>query len=109
VSFPATRAESVTQTTHTSSDRPQPDRELSLPQHDTIDDEQPLHRLLGQPALIQSPDPRDSDPQLRLVLQIDSDDSNGMIWGDYGRLYVWMHADDLAARRFQRAILHFDQ
>ena len=74
-----------------------------------IDSDQPLHRVLGHPALIQAPDPRDDGPDLTLLLQIDSDDANGMYWGDCGRLYVWVKADDLAARRFEHATLLFDQ
>lgn len=36
----------------------------------------------------------------RLLLQIDSDDDAGMMWGDGGRLYFWIHKDALAARRW---------
>lgn len=39
-----------------------------------------------------------------LLLQIDSDEVNSTIlWGDCGRLYVWIRRQDLAARRFDRA------
>jgi uncharacterized protein YwqG len=41
----------------------------------------------------------------RLLPQIDSDDPAGMMWGDVGRIYYWMHTEDLAARRFDRAWL----
>lgn len=71
--------------------------------------DQPLHRVLGHPALIQTSDPRDDDPELTLLLQVDSEDANGMYWGDCGRLYVWIAVDDLAARRFDRATMLFDQ
>lgn len=39
------------------------------------------------------------------LLQIDSEDDARMMWGDCGRLYLWIHRDDLAARHFERARL----
>lgn len=71
--------------------------------------DQPLHRVLGHPALIQASDPRDDDTELTLLMQIDSEDANGMYWGDCGRLYVWVTPSDLAARRFEHATMLFDQ
>lgn len=71
--------------------------------------DQPMHRVLGHPALIQTSDPRDDDAELMLLMQIDSEDANGMHWGDCGRLYVWITARDLAARRFEHATMIFDQ
>jgi uncharacterized protein YwqG len=38
----------------------------------------------------------------RLLLQVDSDEAAGMMWGDSGMLYFWIRDDDLAARRFER-------
>ena len=37
-----------------------------------------------------------------LLLQIDTDEGAGMMWGDMGRLYVWMRRDDLRVSRFDR-------
>ena len=37
-----------------------------------------------------------------LLLQIDSDDDTGMMWGDAGMLYFWIRRQDLAARAFDR-------
>ncbi|MCA9093465.1 MAG: DUF1963 domain-containing protein [Planctomycetaceae bacterium] len=37
----------------------------------------------------------------RLLLQLDSDDSVGWMWGDCGRLYFWIREEDLKARRFE--------
>ena len=71
--------------------------------------DRPLHRVLGHPALIQTSDPRDDDAELILLMQVDSDDATGMHWGDCGRLYVWITAGDLAARRFEHATMRFDQ
>jgi uncharacterized protein YwqG len=34
--------------------------------------------------------------QWKLLLQIDSDDDAGMMWGDVGRIYYWIHESDLA-------------
>lgn len=41
----------------------------------------------------------------RLLLQIESDDSQGRMWGDSGRLYCWCRDEDIAARRFYRTWL----
>lgn len=42
----------------------------------------------------------------RLLLQIDSDEEHsGMLWGDGGRLYLWLRRQDLAARAFERSWL----
>lgn len=71
--------------------------------------DQPLHRVLGHPALIQTSDPRGHDAELILLIQVDSDDAHGMYWGDCGRLSVWITARDLAARRFEHATMRFDQ
>ena len=87
----------------------------------------PIHRLGGVPHEIQNPMEaecelarRGEDPlalpysrkeeiadeakaRWRLLLQVDSDDEAGMMWGDAGMLYYWIRDDDLAARRFDRA------
>lgn len=39
----------------------------------------------------------------RLLLQVPSAESAGMMWGDVGCLYYWIRDDDLRARRFDRA------
>jgi uncharacterized protein YwqG len=42
-----------------------------------------------------------------LLLQVDSDDGEngpGWMWGDGGKVYFWIHRDDLAAGAFNRAI-----
>jgi len=36
----------------------------------------------------------------RLLLQLDSDDSAGMMWGDCGRLYFWIRESDALAGNF---------
>lgn len=41
----------------------------------------------------------------RLLLQLDSDERAGMMWGDLGRLYFWMREADLRSRRFDKAWL----
>lgn len=47
----------------------------------------PCHRLGGHPMLIQS-DPLDYDGR-QFVMQIDTDDEVGWMWGDAGRVYCW--------------------
>jgi uncharacterized protein YwqG len=92
------------------------------------DSEEPRHRMFGWPDLIQNPmqlecqlatngisaggpegfrDPRveqlrDGAADWRLLLQIDSDDDAGWMWGDVGRLYFWIRDADLRAGRFDK-------
>lgn len=40
-----------------------------------------------------------------LVAQIDSDPASGFMWGDIGRIYVWIQKDDLKNRQFEKARL----
>ena len=40
-----------------------------------------------------------------LLMQVDSNEDIGMMWGDMGRLYLWITGEDLAARRFDRCWL----
>lgn len=87
----------------------------------------PKHQLLGHPMPIQGDmqlecqlvshglycgdstgyyDPRAKalEPgarQWQLLLQIDTDEKAGMMWGDGGRLYFWITKDDLKNRRFE--------
>ncbi|WP_058043198.1 YwqG family protein [Streptomyces roseifaciens] len=58
---------------------------------------------LGNPP---NDDPRIDEEALRwtLLAQIDSDDVAGMMWGDCGALYWLIRPEDLAARRFDRAV-----
>ncbi|MFF8288904.1 YwqG family protein [Streptomyces sp. NPDC016309] len=52
-------------------------------------------------------DPRIGEEALRWVLlaQFDSDDDADMMWGDCGALYWLIRPEDLAERRFERALL----
>jgi uncharacterized protein YwqG len=93
----------------------------------SVFENQPAHHLLGYPSPVQSND-MDLECQLVsnglycgdpsghenprakelaagrsdwiLLLQLDTDDETGMMWGDSGMLYFWIKQDDLAARRF---------
>ena len=92
----------------------------------------PINKLLGHSDNIQNPqelqcqlvshglycgdasgyeDPRRAELEpgaadWRLLLQIDSnEDECNMMWGDSGRLYVWIRQADLQARRFERCWL----
>jgi len=42
-----------------------------------------------------------------LLLQVDSDEGAGMMWGDVGRLYFLIHKRDLQQRLFDRTWLVF--
>ena len=37
-----------------------------------------------------------------LLLQLDSEEAEGMMWGDVGMLYFWIRRTDLTDRRFDR-------
>jgi uncharacterized protein YwqG len=39
----------------------------------------------------------------QLLLQVDSIDEAGMMWGDVGRLYYWIKKEDLENRKFENA------
>jgi len=89
----------------------------------------PSHRFLGHPDPVQgdmqlkcqlvrhglycggiNEDPRVSELQSgaadwRLLLQIDSDDLAGMMWGDVGMIYYWITADSLLQRRWNEVRL----
>jgi uncharacterized protein YwqG len=91
------------------------------------DDLATIHRLLGHPDPIQGDmqlecqlasngiDYGDEDPRTdvlragatgwRLLLQVDSDEDVGMMWGDVGRLYYWLRREDLAAGAWDAAWL----
>ena len=90
-----------------------------------------IHRLMGHPDPVQgdmqlechlaangvycgdassSRDPRAARlrpgaADWRLLLQVDSQDEAGMMWGDVGRLYYWIRQEDLAAGQWDRAWL----
>lgn len=40
-----------------------------------------------------------------LLLQIDSNEEQGMLWGDSGRLYLWITQENLKARKFEESWL----
>lgn len=40
-----------------------------------------------------------------LLMQVDSNEDIGMMWGDMGRLYLWITDEDLAARNFENTWL----
>ena len=83
-----------------------------------------IHRMLGYPDLIQSyiltevedfarnrtdlvehyAPQLDADLEWILLLQIDSEYQADMMWGDVGRLYFFISAQDLAARHFDHVI-----
>jgi hypothetical protein len=44
---------------------------------------------------------------LRLLLQLDTDDDLGWMWGEVGRLYYLIRQEDLAARDFSHAWMTF--
>jgi hypothetical protein len=72
-------------------------------------DDAPLHRAFGWPDPIQGPmapecEAMTSTPasDWRLLLQLDTDDAPGWMWGDAGTLYYWVRHQDLTAADFSR-------
>lgn len=85
------------------------------------EEHRPLHQFFGYPNQDQStdmpaqaaelasqafPDPpppsRPDGDEWLMLLQIDSDEEAGFMWGDLGRLHFWIRRDDLRLRRFER-------
>jgi uncharacterized protein YwqG len=79
----------------------------------------PRHRLLGHPDQLQGDMQREcelvskgltwDDVNYRemteatnwwLLLQVDSDENTGMMWGDVGRIYYWIKEEDLRSCNF---------
>lgn len=74
----------------------------------------PAHQIAGYPFLVQSDDmeakcqrvaPRAGKrpgvaADWRLLLQLDTDDEAGMMWGDVGSLYFWIREQDARAGDF---------
>lgn len=44
--------------------------------------------------------------QLHLLLQLDSEQKAGMMWGDNGRVYFWIEPEELRARDFSRVYVN---
>jgi uncharacterized protein YwqG len=60
----------------------------------------------GNPSAYKHPRRKELEPgslEWRLLLQLDSDDNAGMMWGDVGRLYFWIRESVLQARNFDEA------
>lgn len=67
----------------------------------------PLHKAFGWPDTIQNAMEADCRQRVgrgdwRLLLQLDSDGAAHLMWGDSGRLYLWIRREDLQAKRFDR-------
>ena len=58
-----------------------------------------IHQMLGHYDNVQ-PYPAGTDTGARLLLQVDSQDNNGMRWGRDGKLYFFIQERDLVARRW---------
>jgi uncharacterized protein YwqG len=71
--------------------------------------DQPTHRLLGWPQLVQS-EMRDGlyprgHRDWRLLLQLDTHHRQRLVWQGGGRGYFWIREADLPARNFDRTWL----
>jgi uncharacterized protein YwqG len=97
------------------------------------EDKAPRHRMFGWPDLVQNPmqlecqlaangiyvggpegyrDPRAAElapgaADWILLLQLDTDDEIGWMWGDTGTIYYWIRRQDLLAARFDQAWMIF--
>lgn len=80
---------------------------------DNIQDEMELECELvtnglycGDPSGYNDPRAKALEPNAknwRLLLQIDSNEENEMMWGDCGRLYFWIKKDDLLNKQFDKS------
>ncbi|MDI9865670.1 YwqG family protein [Flectobacillus sp. DC10W] len=60
----------------------------------------------GDPSGYNDPSAKELEPNAknwRLLLQIDSNDENDMMWGDCGRLYFWIKKEDLVNKQFDKS------
>lgn len=60
----------------------------------------------GDPTGYNDPRAKELEPNAinwRLLLQIDSNDENEMMWGDCGRLYFWIKKEDLINKDFDKS------
>ena len=60
----------------------------------------------GDPSGYNDPRAKELEPNAknwRLLLQIDSNEENEMMWGDSGRLYFWIRKDDLINKNFDKS------
>lgn len=60
----------------------------------------------GDPSGYNDPRAKALEPNAknwRLLLQIDSNEENDMMWGDCGRLYFWIKKEDLLNKQFDRS------
>lgn len=60
----------------------------------------------GDPTGYNDPKAKELEPNAinwRLLLQIDSNDENEMMWGDCGRLYFWIKKEDLLNKNFDES------
>ena len=65
------------------------------------------HKLGGSPDFTQS-DPRAPGDDWALLLQLDSDEALGLMWGDVGTANFFIRPADLRARDFSRVAYHWD-
>lgn len=60
----------------------------------------------GDPSVYNDPRAKELESNAknwRLLLQIDSNNENGMMWGDCGRLYFWIKKEDLINKQFDKS------
>ena len=62
-------------------------------------------RVPGARQSVEAERVRAQKSEWQLLLQIDSDDDEGMMWGDAGMLYWWIRRSDLMARDFSKVWL----
>jgi len=65
------------------------------------------HKMGGYAHFAQE-DPRDPDHNEILLLQLDSDDQIGMLWGDMGVAHFFIKQDDLEKLDFSKVTFHWD-
>ncbi len=87
------------------------DRYLELlEEHEDLmgEDGEAIHKMFGFADYIQTDRTTEADDWMVLLLQLASDESLHWIWGDAGRLYIHMPANDLLRSDYRNATLSLE-
>ena len=66
-----------------------------------------VHRMGGYPNQVQYSKLEPTDDDWQLLMQLDSEDEAGMMWGDVGRLYFTIREQDLKSLSFDKTWMNW--